>query len=159
MKARRRGISIHQVTLPAEMSELEYLVSVQYCARCGKEYNTHEAALYLEEDEELGEDDDAQPLAVCRNRLACDGNLIEKAADFVDMVRYTMVKGEPLGRLDYEYLTEAFKSLLEVYPGLEIEKPRCGKCFGPLPEGAEDDSTCRFCRQKQEHDTDSDTQP
>jgi hypothetical protein len=137
------------------MSEVEYLVSVQYCARCGTEYDTRQAALYLVEDEELGEDDDAQPLAVCRNHLACDGNIVENAADLIDQVRYAMVSGEPLGRQAYERLTEAFNGLMQVYPGLWVEKPRCGKCFGPLPEGAEDDSTCRFCRQEQEHDTES----
>src|SRR6266436_4304895 len=102
MKARRHGVSIHKVTLPDGMTETEYLLSVQYCARCGVEYETHLAALYLAEDEELGEDEDAQPLAVCRNRLACDGNLVQNAAEFVDMVRYAMVSGEPLGRLAYE---------------------------------------------------------
>lgn len=147
MKARRRGVSIHKVTLPEEMTEAEYLLSVQYCARCGAEYDTHAAALHLVEDEELGEDDDAQPLAVCRNRLACDGNLVQTAAECVDVVRDAMVSGEPLGRLAYEYLTEAFDALAQVYPGLEVEKPRCGKCFGPLPEDAEDDSICRFCRE------------
>jgi hypothetical protein len=148
MKARRKGISIHKVTLPEEMTETEYLFSVQYCARCGAEYDTRMAALYLQEDEELGDDDDAQPLAVCRNRLACDGNLVQKAAEFVDMVRYAMVRGEPLRRLDYEYLTEAFDALTQVYPGLAVEAPRCGECGGPLPEGADDESACRFCREQ-----------
>lgn len=158
MKARRKGFSIHQVTLPADMSELEYLVSVQYCARCGTEYETNMAALYLVEDEELGEDEDAHPLAVCRNRLACDGNLVQKAAEFVDMVRYAMINRESLGSRTYEYLTEAFDGLTLVIPGLEVEKPRCGECFGPLPEDSEDGSICRFCHEKHERDADPDAQ-
>ena len=60
---------------------------VQLCRRCGTEYDPHMAALYLTDDEDLGEDDDAQPLAVCRNRLACDGDLVQKAAECVDTVR------------------------------------------------------------------------
>jgi hypothetical protein len=148
MNARRKGISIHKVTLPKEMTETEYLFSVQYCARCGAEYDTHMVTLYLQEDEELGEDDDAQPLAVCRNRLACDGNLVQKAAELVDMVRYSLVRGEPLRRLDYEYLTEAFDALAQVYPGLAVEAPRCGECGGPLPEGIDDESVCRFCQEQ-----------
>lgn len=152
MKSRRGGLSIHRVTLPEGMTEAEYMLSVQYCARCDTEYDTHMAALYLIEDEELGEDDDAQPLAVCRNRLACDGNLVQKAAELVDMVRYEMVSEKPLGRLAYEYLTEAFDALTEVFPGLMVEKPRCGGCFGPLPEGTEDGTICRYCREKDEQD-------
>jgi hypothetical protein len=159
MKPRRRGISIHKVALPDGMSEFEYLHSVQYCARCGTEYDTQMAALYLTDDEDLGEDDDAQPLAVCRNRLACDGNLVQKAAECVDMVRYAMVSREPLDKLAYEYLTEAFEGLAQVFPGLEVEKPRCGQCFGPLPETVEDGSICRFCREKHDLDAARDAQP
>jgi hypothetical protein len=159
MKARRKGVSIHKVTLPEEMTEVEYLFSVQYCARCDTEYDTHMAALCLVEDEELGEDDDAQPLAVCRNRLACDGNLVQKAAECIDMVRYAMVSGESLGGPAYEYLTEAFDALAQVYRGLVVEKPRCGECFGPLSEGSEDGSVCRFCREKFERNSARETHP
>jgi hypothetical protein len=159
MKARRKGVSIHKVTLPEEMTEVEYLFSVQYCARCDTEYDTHMAALCLVEDEELGEDDDAQPLAVCRNRLACDGNLVQKAAECIDMVRYAMVSGESLGGPAYEYLIEAFDALAQVYRGLVVEKPRCGECFGPLPEDSEDGSICRFCREKFERNSARETHP
>lgn len=155
MKARRNGVSVHKVTLPAEMTEAEYLVSVQYCARCGTEYDTHAAALMLEEDEELGEDDDAQPLAVCRNRMACDGNLIERAAEWIDHVRDNMVAGKPFTAKDYELLTNAWDDLRTVYGDGMLtlyDGPRCGECFGPLPEGAEDGSVCRFCREKAARD-------
>ena len=46
-----------------------------------------------------------------------------------------MVSGEPLSKLAYEYLTEAFEGLAQVFPGLEVEKPRCGECFGPHTTG------------------------
>jgi hypothetical protein len=70
-----------------------------------------------------------------------------------------MVSGEPLGRPAYEYLTEAFDALAQVYRGLVVEKPRCGECFGPLPEGSEDGSFCRFCREKFERNSARETHP
>ena len=154
MKPRRRGFSIHKITLPADMTTVEYLYSVQYCSRCGAEYDTHMAALYLEEDEDLGSDDDEEQLAKCRNPLACDGNLVESAAEDIDMVRHRMVEGQQLGSREYELLTEAFDALVKVYPGLWVEAPRCGKCLGPLPDGVEDESHCRFCEEEETAQTD-----
>jgi hypothetical protein len=109
------------------------------------------ATLYLQEDEELGEDDDAQVLAVCRNRMACDGNLIDRAAEWIDQVRYRIVEGRPFTRAEYELLTDAWNDLRTVYgEGMfaHYDDPRCGECFGPLPDGAQDGAVCRFCQEK-----------
>jgi hypothetical protein len=148
-KARRKGVVIHRVTLPEEMSEVEYIHGVHYCARCDAMYHEPFASMNLMEADDLGEDDDSQPLAICRNRLACDGNLVQKAAELVDMVRDVLVSGTPFNHRYYASLTEAFDALSDVYGGLEVEKPRCGECFGPLPADEEDGSLCRFCREAQ----------
>lgn len=149
-KPRRKGVFINHVTLPDGISEVQYRHGVEYCARCDAMYEGPFAAMNLMQVEELGEDDDGHPLAVCRNRLACDGNLVQNAADDIDMVRDAVVNGKPIDRHYYEYLTAAFEALAQVYPGLTVEKPRCGECFGPLPEGADHESICRFCREKED---------
>jgi hypothetical protein len=151
MHMRRKGFSVHKVTLAEGMSEAEYLLSVQYCARCGTEYDTHQAAITLIEDEELGEDDDAQPLAVCRNRMACDGNLIEQAIETLDSVRWSMLEGESPTRRHYNMLSAAWKALHDVYgDGLLAldDEQRCAECLVPIGRDAEPGALCRFCKEQ-----------
>src|SRR5258707_13667671 len=103
-------------------------------------------ALCLGKEGELGGAMGPRPRPVCGTRLACEGTLVQKAAECIDRVRYAMVRGESLGGPAYEYLTEALDALAQVYRGSVVEKPGCIECFGPLPKGSEDGSVCRFCR-------------
>ncbi len=125
-------------TRPEGISDLEWFAGVVACDRCHYETEMYLADVVY---------DDATDETTCRNRMVCDGHLIEHASGLLEMARYILVGGPDdlaTAAQAYGYLTEA-ADLLGTLTPLETDGPLCANCGGPLPDGADDGATCRFC--------------